>query len=83
MELDLEKQKKEEEEKKKKMTRIAKVKYMEEKEALQKKSQTSFGKLILADEKTNPMYSKLLINFYFRFWAGFKKYKFSGKCKWT
>jgi hypothetical protein len=31
---------------------------MEEKEALTKKSHTSFGKLILADEKTNPTFSK-------------------------
>ncbi len=31
---------------------------MEEKEALQKKSYTSFGKLILADEYTKPQYSK-------------------------
>jgi hypothetical protein len=30
---------------------------MEEKEALQKKSSTSFGKLILADEKTAPVFS--------------------------
>jgi hypothetical protein len=34
---------------------------MEEKEMLQKKSYTSFGKLILADEKTNPMYSMIII----------------------
>ena len=31
---------------------------MEEKEAIQKKSHTSFGNLILADEKTSPQFSK-------------------------
>ncbi len=31
---------------------------MEEKETLHKKSKTSFGKLILADEKTAPQFSK-------------------------
>lgn len=31
---------------------------MEEKELIQRKSYTSFGKLVLADEKTNPMFSK-------------------------
>lgn len=31
---------------------------MEEKELIQRKSYTSFGKLIMADEKTNPIYSK-------------------------
>lgn len=31
---------------------------MEEKETLFKKSKTSFGKLILADEKTSPQFSK-------------------------
>jgi len=39
---------------------------MEEKELIQRKSYTSFGKLILADEKTNPIYSKIfLIKFLF------------------
>ncbi len=30
---------------------------MEEKELIQRKSYTSFGRLILADEKTNPIFS--------------------------
>lgn len=34
---------------------------MEEKEMIQKKSYTSFGKLILSDENTNPMYSKNIL----------------------
>jgi hypothetical protein len=49
--------KEEEEKKRQRMSRIAKIKYMEEKETLQKKSYTSFGKLILADESTAPVYS--------------------------
>lgn len=60
MDKEQEKQLKEDEEKKKqKMTRIARMKYMEEKETLQKKSYTSFGKLILAAEKTAPTFSNL------------------------
>ena len=36
---------------------------MEEKELLGKKSSTSFGKLILADEKTQPTYSfEIILN---------------------
>jgi hypothetical protein len=31
---------------------------MEEKESMQKRSKTSFGKLILADENTAPQFSK-------------------------
>lgn len=31
---------------------------MEEKEMIQKKSYTSFGKLILSDENTKPIFSK-------------------------
>jgi hypothetical protein len=34
---------------------------MDEKQFEQKNSYTSFGKLVLADEKTNPIYSKNII----------------------
>lgn len=33
---------------------------MEEKELIQRKSYTSFGRLILADEKTNPIFSNII-----------------------
>jgi hypothetical protein len=36
---------------------------LEEKEILEKKNHTSFGKLILAKERSSPVYSKLLNNF--------------------
>lgn len=36
---------------------MLKNKDMEEKELIQRKSYTSFGRLILADEKTNPIFS--------------------------
>ncbi len=60
---------KEEMEKKAKMSKIARIKCknilinkdMEEKELIQRKSYTSFGKLVLADEKTYPIYSNQYI----------------------
>lgn len=50
-------QDKEREEKLKKRREIAVIKYLEEKENIRKKAQTSFGLLILSDERSSPLYS--------------------------
>lgn len=50
-------QDKERAEKLKKRRDIAEIKYLQEKENIKKKAQTSFGSLILSDELSAPLYS--------------------------